>query len=68
MGKGNSSKVNEILGFVTLGHSNWTIWSLITGNIRLASHSNPILFTAERGEKEGTGAENGKRAKRTIQK
>ena len=29
MGKGNSSKVNETQGFVTLGHSNWAIYSLL---------------------------------------
>ena len=29
MGKGNSSKVNVTQGFVTLGHSNWAICSLL---------------------------------------
>ena len=28
MGKGKSPKVNETQGFLTLGHSNWTICSL----------------------------------------
>ena len=30
-GKGNSLKVNETKVFPTLGHSNWTIFSLFTG-------------------------------------
>ena len=29
MGKGNSSKVDETKNFLTLGHSNWTICSLL---------------------------------------
>ena len=29
-GKGNHPKVNEIQGFLYLGHSNWTICSLLS--------------------------------------
>ena len=29
MGKGNSSKVDDTKGLLTLGHSNWTIYSLL---------------------------------------
>ena len=27
---GNSKKINETQGFMTLGHSNWTIWNLFS--------------------------------------
>ena len=62
-GKVNSWKVNETLGFQYLGHSNWTIFSLLSWfcpkNVPLfypASHNEPFLITPERGRKE-----NGKR-------
>ena len=29
MGKWNSPKVNETQGFLTFGHSNWAIYSLL---------------------------------------
>ena len=67
MGKGNSSKVNETQGFMTLWHSNWTICSLLNWfrskkfpPFNRAFHNNPIIYTAERGIKEGTGQKMGK--------
>ena len=66
MGKGNSSKVDETNEFLTLGHSNWTICSLLNWfcpknfpHFYPASHNKPFLYTAE-GRKEGAGAENRK--------
>ena len=68
IGKGNSPKVDGTQGFLTLGHSNWIIGSLLNWfcqEIILpfcpASHNNPILYSAERGRKEGAGDGNWKR-------
>ena len=67
-GKGNSLKVNETKVFPTLGHSNWTIFSLFTGFCSKkfppfypASHNKHFLITQEMRRKEGAGSENGKR-------
>ena len=55
MGKGNSSKVNETQGFLTLGHSNWTICSLLNcfcTNQIPPFHNKPFLITPEEGRME----------------
>ena len=68
IGKGNEPKMNETKGFLTLGYSNWTICSLLTGVCSKkippfypASHNKPFLYYGEVGRKEAAGAENWKR-------
>ena len=63
-GKGNFPKVNDTKRCMTLGHLNWTIYSLLSRFCHKklppfcpASHNNPILYTAEKGREEGAGAE-----------
>ena len=65
-GKGNPPNVNETQGFLTLGHLNWTNCSLLGSlchknvpSLYLSWWELPFLITAERGRKEGAGAENG---------
>ena len=67
-GKMEISKSEWTLGFLTLGHSNWTICTQLNWFCHIncppfyqASHNNPFLITAERGRKEAAGAEHGKR-------
>ena len=43
IGKGNEPKMNETKGFLTLGYSNWTICSLLTG---VCSKKNPPFYPA----------------------
>ena len=66
--KGNHPKVDETQGFQYLGHSNWTIWSLLNW---LCSKKFPtfcpsywevqLLITPETGRKEAAGTENGEK-------
>ena len=66
--KGNPPKVNETQGFLDLGHTNWTIYSLLSqfGQKHLhlfafyTGRSNFLLPQRER-MKEGAGAENEKK-------
>ena len=66
-GKGKHPKVNETLGFQTLGHSNWTTCSLLSWFCSkmfplfyLSYWEVQFLITPERGRKEAAGAEIGK--------
>ena len=66
-GHGNSRKVNETQGFLTLGHSNWTICSLLSWfcsikfpTFSLSFWGVQFLITPGRGRKEAAGAEMGK--------
>ena len=59
MRKGKSSKVDDIKGFVNLGHSSWTICSLsskfcskILPPFYNASHNKQFLYFGETGGKE----------------
>ena len=59
MGKGNSPKVDEAHGFLYLGHSNWTIFNLLTlfcdkklPSFCPASHNKPFIINPERGRKQ----------------
>ena len=65
-----TSKADDTKGWVTLGHSNWTICNLLNWSCSKkfppfypASHNKQFPITPERGREEGTGAENGKFAK-----
>ena len=62
--KGNHPKMDDTQGFLHLGHSNWTICSLLSWVsskkfpfVYLSYWGLPFLITPER-RKEGTGAEN----------
>ena len=75
MGKGNSSKVNETQGFLTLGHSNWIICSLLSWfcskNFQpswLSYWEVQFLITPERGRKEGRKEQGQKMGKRDSSK
>ena len=67
MGKGNSSKVNDTKGFLTLRHSNWTICNLFSSfcsKIFPLFTQPPIInnfFFMGRKKREAAGPENGKR-------
>ena len=59
-GKGNHSKVNETQWFLTLGHSNWTICSLLSWfcswnfpTSYLSSWEVQLFITPERGRAKG---------------
>ena len=61
-GKGNHSKVNETQGFLNFGHSNWTIWSLLswfcTKNFPTFKPGAPFSYYC-RERKDGAGSEKG---------